>query len=69
MTDDWRPIETVPRGWVVIICRAGDADSAAGYLDDEGRANWIGFQPRIRGGKPAYPTHWMPLPSPPLPEE
>jgi hypothetical protein len=59
----WQPIETVPNGedvllfvpkiGVVIAMQCGEENDVPKYLD------WNAYDP-------GTPTHWMPLPDPPI---
>ena len=64
--DGWLPIETAPTdGTDVILWVAPWKTGAEGrYIEDEG---WYlaNVHPTDAHGEQIYPTHWMPLPSPP----
>ena len=54
---DWHPIDTAPKGVLVLVW--GNGPVRFGYLDELG--NW-----RARHRGPITdPTHWMPIPEPP----
>jgi hypothetical protein len=65
----WRPIATAPHGWVSILVydrvsrRVGEA-----YHRDVGRGTWLwaNTPPNDEESAVEQPTHWMPLPEPPL---
>jgi len=65
----WRPIESAPRdGTCVLVCHAGSVGEAR-YIEDEGWW-WAGAYPTDACGPDSIrPTHWMPLPEPPQPEQ
>lgn len=54
---EWQPIETAPRDGTIIL----SFDTSAGIPID--LAHWLNGTWRDDGGEP---THWMPLPSPPV---
>lgn len=58
---NWQPIETAPKdGTEILTCDKGLGFSVRYWGENEDGDNvWL---PRIRG---VFPTHWMPLPSPP----
>jgi hypothetical protein len=70
---NWHPIETAPRdGTEVLVCRtyahnrpeyavAHNYDDGNGWRD-VGDIGWAGMY----GGEDNQPTHWMPLPPPPV---
>ena len=63
----WRPIETAPKDGTQIIIAVADAD-------DEFEPGWAFWSERFNNwmipttarGYEMYPTHWMPMPEPPL---
>lgn len=69
MLDGWRPISEAPKGPQILAF-------ARGYADHEfyGVAQWAPEELQIRPGSVAgwfwsyaiRPTHWQPLPTPPL---
>lgn len=62
---EWQPIETAPKDGTEIIIWDGSSIFIATYVftDDTGKMKWF------PSGMPfVVATHWMPLPSPPLPE-
>lgn len=61
----WQPIDTAPKDGTEIIIWDGSNIRIATfmYTDDDGQMKWF------PDGMPfVVATHWMPLPSPPLPE-
>ena len=64
--DEWRPIETAPRDGTVIIAYGGDLGyenpTVASVAWDDG---WHLDQWETPENS-ANPTHWMPLPEPPV---
>jgi len=59
----WQPIETAPKDEDVLLYQRGEG-VRAGYWDDE--HGWLAVETQgLTGGK-IQPTHWMPLPDPPL---
>lgn len=78
---DWQPIETAPRDGIAILGYWEWAGEINGIDHDKeiaiifwsgGRTDYPGFEWVVRGTD-AYaawlrPTHWMPLPPPPLTE-
>jgi hypothetical protein len=67
---DWQPIETAPKdGSFVLAYNAGSM-----FQDMVEETMWIvqfsGGRWRIAlDGQSAQPTHWMPLPAPPAPNQ
>lgn len=63
----WRPIETHDGSQYVNVLLADAAKSAVweGYLDDAGQWYERNIDCTDSHGSADYPTHWMPLPSPP----
>ena len=66
--EGWRPIETAPRGDGVVLVGWGEYRERDGYSPAFMR--WYD----LVGGwtvnaMPFYPTHWMPLPAAPKPED
>ena len=64
MTMEWQPIETAPRDGTPVIaawrCSCCGLPCVSGDVYDV-YGNWISSGDGI-----IYPTHWMPLPPPPL---
>jgi hypothetical protein len=57
---EWQPIETAPKDGTKILTASGRDLSVREWGENEdGDSVWL---PRIRG---VFPTHWMPLPTPP----
>jgi hypothetical protein len=67
---EWQPIETAPKDESVLGYLPGwGIEIGAINSDDEDDVYWVdnpedGF---LYPGEPFFPTHWMPLPSPPAP--
>jgi len=59
----WMPIDTARKvsGNRVLVYVPSDYGTEIGYYD---RGTWLGAH-----GHPIRPTHWMPLPMPPIPQE
>lgn len=60
---EWQPIETAPKGDVLLLCRRGfdgDWSMHTGYWSDGGRKGWTTGAMWLD-----QMTHWMPLPDPP----
>lgn len=55
--DNWQPIETAPKDEKNILLYDADLGVVRGYCDSEG--DWF-------AGVWIQPTHWMPLPAPPV---
>lgn len=73
----WQPIESVPKDGVVVLLFWSNRDVdwwavAAWETFTDGSAGWIGqsFHSEPQGNWTSLigedPTHWMPLPDPPL---
>lgn len=62
---EWRAIETAPKDWTTLILFNGE-DVFAGYYscEDGGYDCWM--EDQGMGSCQVWPTHWMPLPSPPV---
>lgn len=60
----WQPIETAPLDTPVIVFDA-PAVGEARHIEDHGWY-WAGNDPTDVWGGQIYPTHWMPLPEPPI---
>lgn len=57
----WQPIETAPRDGTPILCRD---NYEIAYVVEWFRDGWIGADNRYWA-----PTHWQPLPAPPVTSE
>ena len=66
--DEWQPIETAPKDGETLVL-AIRADAKVPFVatgDDDG---WFTFNGALENcGQKFEPTHWMPLPPPPIPE-
>lgn len=63
---DWQPIGTAPKdGTEVLIYQAGQTFGYDYAIGKQGEYGWVN-----RNSASCYntPTHWMPLPSPPVQE-
>lgn len=63
---EWQPIETAPKDGIdIIVSDSGELVSVAFWDKDEGKwldsMNHNGYDHATRN-----PTHWMPLPEPPM---
>lgn len=61
----WQPIETAPRNWSAVMLFAPNYNDDwrqvfEGYYDPD-RLSWYD-----RSDRPVSPTHWQPLPAPPV---
>jgi len=71
MTREWQPIETAPvmRSVLLFAVTERDGDTitnwkmGSGHKDHAGDWEWCGFRIRLWDHQP---THWMPLPEPPV---
>lgn len=72
---EWQPIETAPKdGSCIILGWCGGYDSCPGFWMGNPKENYwekVGWYDEADRGavltaKPMEPTHWMPLPPPPL---
>lgn len=66
--EQWRPIETAPKNqvidlWVMVDEKTGEGVRKVNCYWEQGR--WIGFSCLYQ----YRPTHWMPLPAAPDPEQ
>lgn len=64
---EWQPIETAPKdeNTYVLACRAGSKIPAVlGWDGDGEEGHWYWFNGVFR--EDVIPTHWMPLPDPPV---
>ena len=70
---DWQPIETAPKGRVILLWAITDRGDdgevinwkmATGAAPFDGPTEWIWDGYRLREWD-VHPTHWMPLPEPP----
>mgnify|MGYP003442310506 CR=1 FL=1 len=76
MRDEWQPIETAPKDGTEVIlftshngCEIVESFDAVqiGYWDEGNSTACIFFRlPSWRCKKIGEPTHWMPLPTPPV---
>jgi len=57
---EWQPIETVPKGTFVLMC-----DMKAGEVRKWAYTDWM-VNKKCCGDATRKPTHWMPLPAPPM---
>jgi hypothetical protein len=65
---EWQPIETAPKDKPVLIWVDGTTCIGINTEDDEGPYwNEVRLDDGAWGGE-IYPTHWMPLPTPPRAE-
>jgi hypothetical protein len=64
----WRPIETAKKNsdFVPVMVTDGKYVTLAEWHADEDQWWEINNSPTDSWGSPLYPTHWMPLPSPPM---
>lgn len=71
IADHWQLIETAPKDWTDILLYLPDEDDGTGSrgvvkgwfsMADGGFDCWMSYE--SNSGQ-CYPTHWMPLPSPP----
>lgn len=60
----WQPIETAPVDGTYVLVADGQTVGEAKFHEGEGWW-WAGNHPTDSWGSAIYPTHWMPLPSPP----
>jgi hypothetical protein len=63
----WQPIETAPKDGTVVLLAGCRKPVAAAWLEDE--IDWWHVDDNKRGPfalRGPGPTHWMPLPAPPL---
>ena len=71
VTPKWQPIETAPKGESVLLYCRGFASVYCGRkrYGNLGEPQQSEFAWRCdSSGRFASPTHWMPLPPPPLPD-
>jgi len=67
----WQPIETAPKGADLILLFSERDGVRAGYWDtvtEKNQPHWFAPESQLVSGGITWPTHWMPLPSPPTPE-
>lgn len=64
---EWQPIETAPKDGTSVWAFNGEQAPMC-YIAGEGYALWIWADQVLSDVDPSpeQPTHWMPLPSPPL---
>jgi hypothetical protein len=60
---EWQPIETAPLDHPLMVAE-GQAVGEAHHCGRDGWY-WAGNDPTDSWGGQIYPTHWMPLPTPP----
>jgi hypothetical protein len=62
---EWQPIETAPKDAFILIGKTGKEVQRAIWHDARGFgwADWTDGAYRMKGYDP---THWMPLPPPPI---
>ena len=67
--DGWQPIETAPRdGTLILTFEASEGIATSAYRPDlAGNTGYVWFNPDHE--TPTCPTHWMPLPAAPEPQE
>jgi hypothetical protein len=65
---EWQPIETAPKGGTLILVgSARDGYTTEAQFDTEREEWWeVNTHWTDATGDPLYPTHWMPLPAPPV---
>lgn len=77
---EWQPIETAPKDGEPVLLYKPNERMVGSYVtvgwwspdDGEGGGVWhdktgcLGYFSRIAEAKQGYPTHWMPLPQPPV---
>lgn len=63
-SQQWQPIETAPELEWVLVPHEGRSVEARYELSNDGVMCW--FQPRHNRSMEPKPTHWMPLPEPPM---
>lgn len=77
---EWQPIETAPKDDDLILLYLEGSGVRPGYWDDdqrwddklkryvEGNGRWLAVESQCLtgGGWQTAPTHWMPLPDPPV---
>jgi hypothetical protein len=63
----WLLIDTVPddQAYSGVIVAEGNAVGEARHFGEKEGWYWAGNDPTDSWGGRIYPTHWMPLPSPP----
>jgi hypothetical protein len=74
--DAWQPIETAPKGGPLLVCFDRPDVINDLWPEPPGRYVTIAYWDRFHGesghwcechdGQPVKPTHWRPLPAPPL---
>jgi hypothetical protein len=63
---EWQPIETAPKdGSNVLVIEAGNSVPVVAYWDNDMDGGWWGYW-QTEQLNPHKPTHWMPLPAPPV---
>lgn len=63
---DWQPIETAPKDWTHVLLAFGSSVAEGYWL--EGADLWLYANTSIDDESCIIddPTHWMPLPAPPV---
>lgn len=65
--NDWLPIETAPKDETpVLVCYKNDYDGKIIQVVARRGKMWINENIYIAYGDKFEPTHWMPLPNPPV---
>lgn len=60
----WKPIETAPKdGTEILLYEPGPAYVQMGYWVRDG---WLMVDAQCGGESSATPTHWLPIPEPPV---
>lgn len=65
----WREIATAPKDADLILLYQAGEGVRAGYWDtitDPDRPHWFSPESQLITGGQVQPTHWMPLPAPPV---
>ncbi len=78
MTDEWQPIETAPKDGTDVLLFLPEAEPPIrighylnGQLIQDGEVvsslqYWCSYDGAVRMRRKITPSHWMPLPPPPL---
>ena len=70
MSEAWQPIEAAPKDDAVIVFTPGGTVGEAWYDDeDPDEAGWYWANTHwtdVASARPIFPTHWHPLPPPPV---
>jgi len=65
--EGWRPIETHDGSEAHVLIAEADGSVLEARLLDDGRGWWArNNDPTDHWGEECFPTHWQPLPEPPL---